>query len=124
MRFKTDENLHPEVAAFIREQGYDAVTIWDQALRGAPDDRIADICRAEDRTLVTLDQDFADIRAYPPEDCAGIVVLRVARQDRRHVLSVIHRVMGSLRDQPLNQHLWVVDETSIRIRGPSSDAEQ
>ena len=34
MRFKVDENLHPEASAFLVEQGHDALSVWDQNLRG------------------------------------------------------------------------------------------
>ena len=37
MRFKVDENLPPEASTFLAEQGHDAVTVWDQQLRGATD---------------------------------------------------------------------------------------
>ncbi len=33
MQFKTDENIHPEVAELLRQSGHDAVTVWDQDLR-------------------------------------------------------------------------------------------
>lgn len=66
MRFKTDENLHPELAHFLRQKGHDAVTVWDQGLRGRPDANLAAVCQAEARAIVTLDAGFADIRAYPP----------------------------------------------------------
>ena len=36
MLFKIDENLHPDVASVLREHGHDAVTVWDQGLRGMP----------------------------------------------------------------------------------------
>jgi predicted nuclease of predicted toxin-antitoxin system len=78
IRFKTDENLHPETADLLRSAGHDALTVWDQSLRGRPDADIAAICRAEGRALVTLNLDCADIRKYPPEQYGGIVVLRVA----------------------------------------------
>lgn len=34
MRFKVDENLHPEVVALLRDQSHDAVSVWDQQMRG------------------------------------------------------------------------------------------
>lgn len=40
MRFKVDENLHPEVAAHLCVAGYDAMTVFEQGLRGQPDDGI------------------------------------------------------------------------------------
>ena len=65
MRFKTDENLHPELAVFLRENGHDALTVWDEQRRGRPDTDLAALCQLEQRALVTLDIGFADIRVYP-----------------------------------------------------------
>lgn len=117
IRFKIDENLHPELASFIQEHGHDAVTVWDQGLRGTPDTNLAQVCRAEGRALITLDLDFADIRTYPPEEYHGLIVLRVSSQDKRHVENVFARVIPLLEDEPLTKHLWIVDEQSIRVRG-------
>ena len=64
-RFKTDENLHPSLADHLRTRGHDAVTVWDESLRGCSDAELAEVCRVENRVLVTLDIDFADIRTYP-----------------------------------------------------------
>ena len=119
---KIDENLHPEMAPFLRGHGYDAVTVWDEGLRGSSDTNLAKACRAEGRTLVTLDLDFADIRAYPPEEYPGQIVLRLARQDRASLMAALGRIVPVLEHEPLDQHLWVVDEQNVRIRGPSVEA--
>lgn len=42
MRFKVDESLHVEVADLLRGQGRDALTVFDQGLRGRSDHDIAD----------------------------------------------------------------------------------
>ncbi len=42
-RFKTDENFHPEVASFLRANGHDAVTVWDQGMHGEPDQHLAEV---------------------------------------------------------------------------------
>jgi len=116
MRFKTDENLHPELAEFLRENGHDAITVWDQGLRGRPDSDLAAACQSEHRALVTLDVGFADIRAYPPGQFAGLVILRVANQSRRSVLAVFPRVLRLLESEPLAGQLWIVDDHSVRVR--------
>ncbi|MBL8291154.1 MAG: DUF5615 family PIN-like protein [Bryobacterales bacterium] len=91
MKFKTDENLPAEAATVLREAGYDAEAVWDEALTGADDTTIAGRIRTEDRVLITLDLDFANIRSYPPEDYPGIIVLRLDRQDKANTLAVIRR---------------------------------
>lgn len=117
MRFKVDENLHPDAAAFLAEQGHDALSVWDQNLRGAKDPRLADVCRAEQRVLLTFDLGFADIRQYNPREWPGFVVLRLGLQARSHVMGVLRRVAPFLSSLPLEGRLWVVTETEIRIRG-------
>ncbi|HWL95550.1 MAG TPA: DUF5615 family PIN-like protein [Phycisphaerae bacterium] len=116
MRFKTDENVHPEIADLLRAHGHDAVTIWDQGLRGNPDSGIASVCRSEGRTIVTFDLGFSDIREYPPEEFSGIIVLRLALQHRRHVYRAMQRVISMLAREPLAGRLWIVEESDLRIR--------
>lgn len=92
MRFEVDENLHPDARAFLTEQGHDALSVWDQNLRGAEDPSLAGVCRAERRVLLTFDIGFADIRQYDPREWPGFVVLRLGSQARTHVLGVLRRV--------------------------------
>lgn len=66
MKFKTDENVHPALAERLRADGHDALTIWDQQMRGRRDPDVAAACVLEGRALITVDKGFADIRTYPP----------------------------------------------------------
>lgn len=117
MRFKIDENLPVEVADLLRAAGHEALTVFDQNLSGRPDSNVADAVRNEKRVLITLDLDFADIRAFPPNDYAGLIVLRLSIQDKPSVLAVIARVIRLLETEPLTGLLWIVDEAAVRIRG-------
>ena len=76
MRFKLDENLPADAVAILLEAGHDAMSVLDQDLGGEADDRIAEICLAEKRVLLTFDIDFANIRTYRPGDLGGLVVFR------------------------------------------------
>jgi hypothetical protein len=67
--------------------------------------------------MVTLDTDFADIRVYPPGQYSGIVVVRLRRQDKPYVLGIFARLMLLFLIEPLEGHLWIVEEDRIRIRG-------
>ena len=66
--------------------------------------------------MLTLDTDFADVRHYPPDRFCGIIVMRLNRQDKPHVLEVLQRVIRLFPKEPIEQHLWVVEEDRIRIR--------
>ena len=117
MRFKIDENLPPESSAMLRDDGYDALTVWDQGLQGRSDIQIASVCREEQRTLITLDLDFADIRTFPPHQYAGLIVMRLNNQSRIAVLRVLRRLLPILRKERIEGRLWIVDESTVRIHG-------
>jgi predicted nuclease of predicted toxin-antitoxin system len=116
MRFKVDENLPQEVAEQLRKVGYDAATVLQQGIGGTRDATLWAICQEEGRVLMTLDLDFADIRVYPPEEASGIIVLRLRQQDKPSVVAVLKRLIPFLDQEPLDRHLWIVDEQHVRIR--------
>jgi predicted nuclease of predicted toxin-antitoxin system len=83
VKFKFDENLPVQTAAIFHEHKFVADTVSHESLSGAADEAIAKRIRTEKRILVTLDLDFSNIRAYPPDEYAGIIVLRLKTQDRQ-----------------------------------------
>ena len=65
---------------------------------------------------MTLDLDFANIRAYPPGEHPGIIVLRVKHQDKPTVLACVRRLATALtRRNPMGE-LWIVDGNRVRCR--------
>jgi predicted nuclease of predicted toxin-antitoxin system len=117
MKLKVDENLPIEVAQLLREAGHDVYSVHEQGLVGAKDQVLARVCQSENRAMVTLDTHFANIRAYPPENYSGLIVLRLARQDKPHVLEVIRRLLTLFSSETLVGKLWIVDEKRVRVRG-------
>jgi len=116
MKFKVDENLPIEVTELFKQSGYDAMTVLEEDLGGIADADLASICQKELRAFVTLDTDFADIRAYPPGQFYGLIVLRLKRQDKPYILKILSNLVLKLLTEPLERHLWIVEEDRIRIR--------
>jgi len=116
MQFKIDENLPIEIAEMLNLAGHNAKTVNEQQLQGTKDPALIGICNKEDRILVTLDTDFCDIRAYPPEDFSGIIILRVKSQAKPHVIKIFQRIIPFIGVESIKQHLWIVEENKIRIR--------
>ena len=117
MKFKIDENLPHEVAQALRAAGHDAETAGDEGLAGAPDPQLLSACQAEGRALVTLDLDFSNVVAYPPEQHAGLLVLRPDRQSKPLVLDLVTRVLIPLLEHhPVSGKLWIVEATRVRVQ--------
>ena len=116
MQFKLDENMPASAAPLLRKRGYDVHTVFDEALNGEVDERIAETCQREQRILITLDTDFADIRAYPPKNYAGIVLLRPRRQSEPQILRLLEAMLSVFQAESILGCLWIVEPTGIRIR--------
>ena len=115
MQFKVDENLPNALVALLSEYGHDAATVREEALNGRPDVEIAARCKVERRAIVTLDLDFSDITALPPEEYAGIIVLRIGDQSKRRIMQIFEGLMPLLTSEPLDGNLWIVEDGRVRI---------
>lgn len=49
MNFKLDENIGRRGLEFLHSAGHDVMTVREQGLGGAPDERIFRVCAAEER---------------------------------------------------------------------------
>jgi predicted nuclease of predicted toxin-antitoxin system len=116
MRIKTDENIPDVIVSMLHEDGHDVMTVREQQLTGVGDGQLARICVEEARVLLSLDLEFADIRKFPPQAHAGLVVLRPGRDGPRHAARVVASIRNRLGTENLRGLLWVVSESSIRIR--------
>lgn len=116
MKFKLDENLPQSVALALRGMGLDAHTVAQERLAGADDDAVLRASVGEGRILVTLDLDFADIRAYPPGSHSGIWVIRPARQTFQAIEALVMAGIRLSASEPTPGALWIIDPQHVRIR--------
>lgn len=116
MKFKIDENLPFELADELRAIGYDADTVSEERLSGAPDPKIIAAAQAAGRILLTMDKGFADMRLYPPSHFAGIVLFRPKKAGRLATLRFVLFHLLLLRDRELAGRLVVVSEAGMRFR--------
>jgi hypothetical protein len=116
MLFKLDENLGERGRKQLCEAGHDVMTVREQRLNGQPDLHVIGVCTMEQRCPITLDTDFADTLTYPPENYAGIILLRLPRKP---VLGDIDVSIGAVIEAlsggaNIAGKLWVVRQKTIR----------
>lgn len=117
MRLKLDENLGARSARILQDGGCDVSTIHEQALGSASDDTVIEVCRVEERVLITLDKDFAQVLRYPPARYPGIVVLRLPEPVTLLAIhDALRRLVAAARDTDLAGRLWIIDAWRIRQR--------
>jgi predicted nuclease of predicted toxin-antitoxin system len=93
-------------------------------LQGSPDQSIYDHCCREQRCLVTLDVDFADVTRFPPNQTAGIAVIRVPKNPSLPLLeSLIRQFLYALNTASVNKQLWIVEVGRIRVHQSEIDED-
>lgn len=117
MKLKVDENLPQDAVDILRRAGFEADSVWEEGLHGSPDDTIAEVCQREERIILTLDLDFANIVNHPPGKYPGIIVLRLQKTEKPALLAVVERLADALVEWTPKGQLWIVDEDRIRVRG-------
>ena len=115
MRVKLDENLGSLGATFLRGHDVEVVTVADQGLQGAPDEKILQVCVSEGLCVVTLDLDFSNPLKYPPADSAGSVVVRLPAGFR---VALLERALGLMVEASkvadVRGHLWIAEVDRLR----------
>jgi predicted nuclease of predicted toxin-antitoxin system len=122
MRFKLDENFGSRTAGLFRLRGHDVATVREQELAGCSDEGLFEVCAREDRCLVTLDLDFADVVRFPPAQSSGIAVIRLPRNPSLDLLGrLVAKMLSALDAESVLGRLWVVEVTRIRIHSDTSE---
>ena len=116
MKLLLDENLSPQHAIWLREQGHDAVAVLEVGLSGAPDDDVLRFAVDNGRALMTLDADFANVIRFPPEQTRGVVRLKVHPATEDQIRAAISRALLFIHNIDISARLVVVDGEKIRIR--------
>ena len=116
MRLKLDENLSRSAAELCRAAGHDVMSVRDQGLRGAPDERVFAVSAGEGRVLVTLDRDLGQVLRFPPSSSAGIVIIDAApRATHSGLLERIRQLLTILEARSPDRALWIIELGRLRI---------
>ena len=96
-----------------------------QGMHGAQDCALIEVCRAEDRCLVTLDRDFSNPFTFPPDRYAGIAVLKVSDDaTARTVFQALETLAQALNQDEVRGKLWSVGTTGYREWQPRPSEEK
>lgn len=113
MRFLVDECAGPKVADWLRQQGHETFSVFDE-IRGANDQVILEKALGEYWILITADKDFGEMVYRQKRQHHGIILIRLEDQRAAAKIAVLKSLLENYADQ-LADTFVVVTETKVRI---------
>lgn len=113
MRFMVDECTGPSVARWLREQGYEVFSVYDEA-RGADDEDLLAKAFAEDWILITNDKDFGEKVYRQGLPHKGVILLRLEDERVSNKITVLRALIENYAHQLTNRFV-VVTERQARF---------
>ena len=104
------------VAAWLQEQGHEALHLRDQGLQRLPNGEIFTKAISERRVILTFDLDFGEIAALARGRKASVVVFRLHNTRTEHVLERLATVLAECSSALEKGAVVVIEESRYRIR--------
>jgi predicted nuclease of predicted toxin-antitoxin system len=116
MRFLVDECTGPKVAAWLRGEGHEVFSVFDEA-RGIEDNQVIQKAYDENWILITNDKDFGEKVYRERRAHRGIIFMRLEDERAANKIQVLRRLLDSYADRFEDQFV-VVTETQVRFGKP------
>jgi predicted nuclease of predicted toxin-antitoxin system len=113
MRFLVDECTGPSVARWLREQGYDVFSVYEES-RGAEDDFLLSKANSDGRILVTNDKEFGEKVVREGKPHKGVIILRLKDERTENKIRVLRHLLERHANE-LEGNLVIATDTSVRI---------
>lgn len=115
MRFLVDECTGPAVARWLKVQGHDVFSVFEEA-RCLSDEAVLQKAFAEERILVTNDRDFGAKVFRERLSHRGVVFLRLDDERAVNKIATLQRLLLEHGDH-LADRFVVVSEKQVRFAG-------
>ncbi|MCS7282363.1 MAG: DUF5615 family PIN-like protein [Anaerolineae bacterium] len=113
MRFLVDECTGPAVADWLRSQGHEVFSVYDEA-RGLDDESIIRKAYMENWILITNDKDFGEKIYREGWPHRGVILLRLENERAAVRIETLRRLLETFADQ-LPDRFVVATETKVRF---------
>ncbi|MDD5204301.1 MAG: DUF5615 family PIN-like protein [Desulfobacterales bacterium] len=113
---KIDECLPLECADLLAAHGHEVETVYQEGLRGRPDQLIWSAAQEEKRFLITTDLDFSDIRRYKPGNHHGVLLMRLHSESKPAMLSYFEWLLNEHKIDEWAGCLIIATDRKVRVK--------
>ena len=113
MRFLVDECTGPKVVEWLRGQGHEVFSVFEEA-RGLEGDEVIHKAYAEGRLLITNDKDFGEKVYRQRRPHRSVIFMRLEDERAANKIEVLRRLLDVYADR-LTDSFVVVTDSRVRF---------
>lgn len=111
----SDENIHPEVVAYLRNKGFDVLDVKEEGWQGKKDSDLIAISHEQGRVVITHDGDFGLLAVMTRVPFTGIIYIRPGDIKPLRIINQLERfIEAKINLKP--QFMIVIQKNKIRVR--------
>jgi predicted nuclease of predicted toxin-antitoxin system len=116
MKFLGDMGVSPLTIQMLRQEGHDAIHLYEQQLERLPDSLILEKAKKEQRIILTFDLDFGDLLVINRDKLPSVIIFRLQNAHPKIVNARLLLLIAEC-SQDLNAGaITIVDDTRYRLR--------
>jgi predicted nuclease of predicted toxin-antitoxin system len=116
MRFLADMGISLRTVEWLRSQGYDIVHLRDEGLQRLPDPEILEKARLENRILLTIDLDFAQLLATLQSSLPSVILFRLGNENYDQINDCLSILLTDCMNDLLLGAIISVNNRGFRVR--------
>jgi len=109
-----NENLFEPIISYLRKTGHDVISVRE-GFSGISDDEVYRRACKEKLVIITMDKDFSRMFRFPPEKCAGVIVVKIYKRIVEETLELFKKHFICINEKDISKNLVVITADGVRI---------
>ena len=116
MKFLADMGISLRTVEWLLQLGHDVVHLRDRGLQKLPDDEILDLARLEQRIILTIDLDFAQLLAVSKQALPSVILFRLGNENYDEINQRLIEVLNNCQQELETGAIVSVNNESFRVK--------
>jgi len=116
MKFLADMGISLRTVEWLRQLGHDVLHLRDRGLQKLPDDEILDLARLEQRIILTIDLDFAQLLAVSKQALPSVILFRLGNENYDEINQRLSEVLNNCQQVLETGAIVSVNNGNFRVK--------
>ena len=116
MKFIADMGISLRTVEWLRQLDLDVVHLRDRGLQKLPDDEILALALVEQRIILTIDLDFAQLLAISKQALPSVILFRLGNENYHEINQRLTEVLNNCQQELETGAIVSVNNETYRVK--------